>query len=43
MHFPMYTVSSEVLLRMTRIQPHEELKAECLPELLKVSQLRIEV
>ncbi|CAE7676515.1 Ankrd44 [Symbiodinium sp. CCMP2592] len=27
MLFPMYTVSSEVLLRMTKVQPHEDLKA----------------
>ena len=27
MLFPMYTVAVETLLRMTAVQPHEELKA----------------
>ena len=27
MLFPMYTVASDVLLKMTKVEPHEELKA----------------
>lgn len=27
MHFPMYTVTAERLLEMTKVCPHEELKA----------------
>ena len=27
MLFPMYTVASDVLLKMTRVEPHEMLKA----------------
>ena len=27
MLFPMYTVASDVLLNMTRVEPHEDLKA----------------
>ncbi|CAE7543781.1 ANKS1A [Symbiodinium sp. CCMP2592] len=27
MHFPMYTVAADVLLKMTRVEPHEMLKA----------------
>ena len=27
MLFPMYTVAADVLLKMTRVEPHEKLKA----------------
>ena len=27
MLFPMYTVTAEVLLKMTQVEPHEKLKA----------------
>ena len=27
MLFPMYTVASDVLLKMTKVEPHEKLKA----------------
>ena len=30
MHFPMYTVPANVLLKMTRVEPHEMLKAAAL-------------
>ena len=40
MLFPMYTVSSKVLLRMTTVQPHEELKAEGFCRTEALSQLR---
>ena len=39
MLFPMYTVASALLLRMTKIQPHEELKAKGLSEQLKTLRL----
>ena len=28
MLFPMYTVAADVLLKMTRVEPHERLKAD---------------
>ena len=27
MHYPMYTVHADVLLKMTKVEPHEQLKA----------------
>ena len=27
MQFPMYTVAAELLLKMTKVEPHEKLKA----------------
>ena len=30
MRFPMYTVAADVLLKMTKVEPHEMLKAAAL-------------